>query len=81
MGSHLLRTSLVSISILGVRFGYFSFFSARRRGRGSPGHRQGEGDDFLVKIPGGGGGSRGGGGGGAGEGPAGHLRGIRGEGG
>ena len=38
---------------LGGRFGYFLFFSARGRGRGSLG-RQG-GVFFLLKIPGGGG--------------------------
>ena len=63
---------------LGGRFGYFLFFSARGRGRGSPRHRGGWGDDFLLKIPAGGV-SRAGGGGG--EGPGGCLREIWGGGG
>ena len=37
--------------LLGGRFGYFLFFSARGRGRRN---EKGE-DDFLLKIPGGGG--------------------------
>ena len=37
---------------LGGRFGYFLFFSARGRGRGSARRREG-GGDFLLKIPGG----------------------------
>ena len=31
------------------------FFSARRRGKGSPRHRAGGGGDFFLKIPVGGG--------------------------
>ena len=53
-----------AISTLGGRFGYFLFFPARERGRGSlerPG--RGRGRVFYLKVQGGGGVSRGGGGG------------------
>ena len=39
---------------------FWNFFSARGRGKGSPRSREGGGDDFLLKIPGGGGGLPGG---------------------
>ena len=52
--------------VLGGRFEYFLFFSARGRGRGSPRRQEGAGVGFLLEIPGGGGG----------EGPGGCLRGI-----
>ena len=43
------------LSILCGRFGYFLFFSAWGRGRGSPRRQEGGGIGFLLKIPGGGG--------------------------
>ena len=60
--------------ILGGRFEYFLFFSARGRGRGSPRCQEGAGVSFYWKYQGGGGFSHEGGGGG--EGPGGCLRGI-----
>ena len=49
------KTDSFHKSSLGGRFGYFLFFSARGRGRGSPRRREGEARDFLLKIPGEGG--------------------------
>ena len=65
------------IPLLGGRFEYFLFFSARGRGRGSLRRQEGAGVGLLLKIPGGRVLPREGG---WGEGPGGCLRGFGGGG-
>ena len=54
-GSLVQELSRNSKPLLGRRFGYFEFFPARGRGRGSTGRNGGQGVGFLLKISGGGG--------------------------
>ena len=42
---------MIPENILGGRFGYFLFFSARGGGRGSPRRWEGGGLNFLLKTP------------------------------
>ena len=51
---------VLGVPLLGGRFGYFFFFSARGGGRGESEAPGREAIGFLLKIPGGGGVSRGG---------------------
>ena len=48
--------AFLGLELLGGRFGYFLFFSAWGRGRGSPGRREGRGATFIENRRRGGGG-------------------------